>query len=247
MTDPTPPEPGIPPVEPTPAAVAPSAPIAGTPDVTPIAVPIAPTAAIPPGYYDDGQGRQRWYDGIAWTGSYKPADVVPKPPKVKKFVPRTVFWWVTAAALVLGIIIGSAGGRGGGSSDAALKKTLATDKATISELQSKSDDVDKRETDVAARETAVQDREDAVGTAEKTAASNTFSGSGTYLVGTDIKPGTYRSKDNDGCYWARLKGLSGSLGDILANDNVNGPTIVTIKKTDKAFETNRCGDWTKIG
>lgn len=69
-------------------------------------------------------------------------------------------------------------------------------------------------------------------------------GDGTYRVPRDVSPGTYRAKDTDGCYWARLKNFSGSLNAILANENASGPTLVTIKRTDRGFETTRCGRWT---
>lgn len=36
------------------------------------------------------------------------------------------------------------------------------------------------------------------------------------------------------------------MGDILANDNVNGQAVVTIAATDKAFTSSRCTDWQKI-
>jgi len=72
-------------------------------------------------------------------------------------------------------------------------------------------------------------------------------GDGTFLVPGDVKPGTYRTTGGEGCYWARLKDASGDMGGILANDNVTGPTVVTIRRTDGAFQTSRCGDWTKIG
>jgi hypothetical protein len=80
------------------------------------------------------------------------------------------------------------------------------------------------------------------------AAGTTIGGDGTYLVGTDIKPGTYRTSGpaGSGCYWARLKNTSGDSGSILANDNTDGPTVVTIKPTDGAFETSGCADWTRI-
>ena len=46
-------------------------------------------------------------------------------------------------------------------------------------------------------------------------------GPGTYLVGTDMEPGSYKSVGTDrGCYWARLRN---DAGDIIANDLVNGP------------------------
>lgn len=42
-----------------------------------------------------------------------------------------------------------------------------------------------------------------------------------------------------------MKGTSGEFDDILANGNPSGPTTVTIKSSDKAFETQNCGDWQK--
>lgn len=71
---------------------------------------------------------------------------------------------------------------------------------------------------------------------------------GTLTVGDDIQPGTYKAPNPSGnCYWARLKGTSGELGDIISNGNPSGPVTVTIKATDKAFDSSRCGGWTKVG
>ena len=67
-------------------------------------------------------------------------------------------------------------------------------------------------------------------------------GDGVSLVGVDITPGTYRAT-GDRCYWARLSGTSGEFSDIIANSN--GPGVVTIAATDKAFESRRC-QWTKV-
>ena len=69
---------------------------------------------------------------------------------------------------------------------------------------------------------------------------------GIYLVGVDIKPGTYKSGPDGDCYWARLKNTEGDLDSIIANHN-GGNSVVTIRKTDKAFETSRCGEWKKVG
>ncbi|MBE1606220.1 hypothetical protein [Actinopolymorpha pittospori] len=78
--------------------------------------------------------------------------------------------------------------------------------------------------------------------------ASTISGDGIYLVGKDIKPGTYRATPKAGanCYWQRLSGLSGDLNDTLANGLPAGPVVVTIKSTDKAFESQRCGAWTRL-
>jgi hypothetical protein len=70
-------------------------------------------------------------------------------------------------------------------------------------------------------------------------------GNGNLIVGTDVRAGTYRTRHNStGCYIARLKGFSGELKDIIANENSDGPVIVTILKTDKGFESNNCDTWT---
>jgi hypothetical protein len=71
-------------------------------------------------------------------------------------------------------------------------------------------------------------------------------GDGIYIVKTDIRPGTYRSTGSD-CYWARLRSFDGELGSIIANGNTSGRAIVTIKKTDRGFESSRCGTWARIG
>src|SRR5262249_51448280 len=65
----------------------------------------------------------------------------------------------------------------------------------------------------------------------------------TYRIGKDIPAGTYRSRGGDGCYWERLRSFSGSLNSILANENADGPTLVTIKRTDRGFTTQSCGSW----
>jgi hypothetical protein len=63
---------------------------------------------------------------------------------------------------------------------------------------------------------------------------------GTYLVGTDIKPGIYMgvAAEGDSCYWERLKGVSGTFDDIIANDNSAGQYYVEVKSSDFAFQTD---------
>ncbi|MGW2700649.1 hypothetical protein [Streptomyces sp. NPDC001340] len=81
--------------------------------------------------------------------------------------------------------------------------------------------------------------------AEKKAA---FGGNGDYQVGSDIKPGTYRTTGNtDGmCYWERAKDASGDTDSILANDNVTGTSYVTVKAGDKLFKSTDCKDWEAV-
>ncbi len=75
------------------------------------------------------------------------------------------------------------------------------------------------------------------------AAIATF-GPGMKRVGTDVIPGTYRAPGSDSCYWERLNGFAGKLGNIIANEFSAGPQIVSISATDKGFYSTRCGTWT---
>jgi hypothetical protein len=71
-------------------------------------------------------------------------------------------------------------------------------------------------------------------------------GDGMYIVGSDIQPGTYRTRTgSQGCYYSRLRGFGGTLGEIIANENTNYPAVVTITATDAGFQSSRCGTWTQ--
>jgi len=123
-----------------------------------------------------------------------------------------------------------------------VKPASAEEQAAI---DAKNTQADQRSTALDQRETAVAAREKAVGTTEATIAANTIPGDGTFLVGKDVKPGTYRTtgpKTGSSCYWQRSGDASGT--NIIANDNIAGPTVVDIKSSDVAFKTSRCAAWT---
>ncbi|MCC6457082.1 MAG: LysM peptidoglycan-binding domain-containing protein [Caldilineaceae bacterium] len=82
-------------------------------------------------------------------------------------------------------------------------------------------------------------------TPSPTGTSGTGFGDGTYIVGTDLQAGTYRSSGSGVCYWARLRGFGGELTDIIAL-GIYGPDIVTISASDRGFVTNGCGRWLPI-
>jgi cytoskeletal protein RodZ len=74
---------------------------------------------------------------------------------------------------------------------------------------------------------------------------NTVPGDGTFVVGTDIQPGTYRASAQPGCYWARLRSLDTS--NVINNDNPDGPVVVEIRPSDKAFQTAGCAPFHRAG
>ena len=58
---------------------------------------------------------------------------------------------------------------------------------------------------------------------------------GTWVVNTEVTPGTYRLLPTDGsAYWARLGDANGD--NILANDYQNGQTYITVQPGDFAVE-----------
>lgn len=71
-------------------------------------------------------------------------------------------------------------------------------------------------------------------------------GDGVYIVGGDIRPGTYRSIGNDYCSWTRLRD-AGDTSSYIDSSNGKGQLIVTIQASDGAFQTRFCQPWEKIG
>ena len=73
---------------------------------------------------------------------------------------------------------------------------------------------------------------------------------GTVLVGMEIAPGMYHTDgqgDGGGCYWERQANGNGGLDSIIANDNIDGPTSMTVQPSDYAFKSSGGCQWSKIG
>ncbi|MEU8852196.1 hypothetical protein AB0C70_39610 [Streptomyces sp. NPDC048564] len=81
-------------------------------------------------------------------------------------------------------------------------------------------------------------------TEEEPAGPLTSIDQGTYLVGEDVKAGSYKTSgpSSSMCYWSRNKDDSGEFGSIIANDILQGPGRVTLSKGE-VFETNGCETW----
>jgi hypothetical protein len=73
------------------------------------------------------------------------------------------------------------------------------------------------------------------------AVPTTSPGDGTWRVGLDIKPGTYRSPGGDACQWSRLYGFAGN--SQIETHLGSGPGVVTIDPKDAGFESYKCGSW----
>lgn len=75
------------------------------------------------------------------------------------------------------------------------------------------------------------------------APTRTF-GDGTWEVGTEIRPGTYRATTDGMCSWARLGEAVGGLETIVGSAIGSGPRLLTVGKRDVAIRSNGCGRWT---
>lgn len=168
---------------------------------------------------------------------------------------RTWRTWHLVAVAGVALIIGLAAGAGSstGESDARkqAEQKLASAEALNEDLNTKigaeraTSDALRRATSTIPPTTLAPPTTVAPTTTTAPGPKTTFS-DGSYRVGVDIAPGTYRSSGTGSdCYWQRLSNFTGS-GNILANYLSNSPTTVTILPGDAGFESRRCGTWTKV-
>lgn len=111
-------------------------------------------------------------------------------------------------------------------------REIAVKKAEA-DLKEQKTAADKRDADLTAREKKV-------GIIETEISNNTVAGDGTYEVGTDMKPGRYKTDGATGCYYAVLNSTDSS--DIADNGNPDGMAYATVRQ-GQYFETARCADW----
>jgi hypothetical protein len=68
---------------------------------------------------------------------------------------------------------------------------------------------------------------------------------GTYTVGVDIQPGTYRAVGaGSNCYWAITK--SGSNGSDIIDNHIGAGNLTVTLKAGQDFTSERCGTWSKV-
>ena len=74
---------------------------------------------------------------------------------------------------------------------------------------------------------------------------------GTWLVGSQIAPGTYRADAAVLCLWLRLSGFGGTQEDVvedgLVETRAGAELTVTIEASDAGFYSDaECGPWTLV-
>ncbi|KGM14318.1 hypothetical protein N869_15070 [Cellulomonas bogoriensis 69B4 = DSM 16987] len=74
-------------------------------------------------------------------------------------------------------------------------------------------------------------------------------GDGIHAVGVHIRPGVYEAySSSEPCFWARLSGFNGTMGDIIEYDITEEPYRhrVRVRASDKGFDTIGCGTWRRV-
>jgi hypothetical protein len=80
-------------------------------------------------------------------------------------------------------------------------------------------------------------------------------GDGTFMVPMQVPAGTWSTNGISqisstllGCYWARLRSLSGEPDSVISSDNIplGAPTAITVAPTDKAVKFSGGCKWRRI-
>ena len=71
----------------------------------------------------------------------------------------------------------------------------------------------------------------------KKAIKKSFPGTGTYMVGVDIAPGTYKCSGSG--YWERMSDARHDFDSIIANDNQDNGAIISVKASDRFLNVAR--------
>lgn len=106
--------------------------------------------------------------------------------------------------------------------------------------------LDQRKSSLDKRSADLDKRAKSIKAEERQIAANTVPGDGVFVVGEDIKAGTYRTSGPSSggigsCYYAFKTG-TGSDADIIDNNLIDGQATVTLK-TGQIFETKSCSEW----
>lgn len=158
--------------------------------------------------------------------------------------------WVQLVSVgVLGLIVGSAsaGGPSQADLDAAQRREAS---ARADALKARADaeaSVADVRAELARKQQALDAREATLTGREAAAKANEIPGDGTFVVGTDVQPGTYRAgpSPSGNCYHARLSSLTST--DIIDNGNTSGPLTIRVLASDKALMLSGCATFRKVG
>jgi hypothetical protein len=153
-------------------------------------------------------------------------------------------WLKCGAVALVSLFVGTGIGASGGSSDTGKATAAGTEtgpRPTVTVTETVKSDAEPVPT-VTETVTAKPKKTKEPGPA------TSFSGEGEFVVGEDIKAGTYKTAGpvgGFGCYWERAKNVSGEFEAIIANNNLDGPGRVTLDSgsTSRRIGARSGGAW----
>jgi hypothetical protein len=107
------------------------------------------------------------------------------------------------------------------------------------------------------KEAALKSQEQQVASEQKTlkqelgeVQASSIDADGTFVVGQDMKPGTYHTNGSgnvgaNDCYYATLSSTNGSLNSIISNGNFDGPETISLSGVT-AFQINGSCTWVLV-
>jgi outer membrane murein-binding lipoprotein Lpp len=110
-------------------------------------------------------------------------------------------------------------------------------------LQTRAAELITRDSELDGREKAVDDRAADVAAEKARAAMGDFGATGTYVAGTDMRPGNYFAPGGPNCQWAYLTGTGKGASVVMARQGID-VQYLAISKGD-VFRTKGCGPWTQ--
>jgi|GEM_PF-7030813 len=119
---------------------------------------------------------------------------------------------------------------------------VAALRSQIEDYADRESDIKEREDAIEAKESQLSDREGALVKSEAAMEDNTVSGDGVYLVGSDMKPGRYKSADNVDCYW---KLSSDPNGDRIISNHLGDGNVFVEAKKGQYLTIEDCNDFTR--
>ncbi|MQA63885.1 MAG: hypothetical protein GEU86_21020 [Actinophytocola sp.] len=133
-----------------------------------------------------------------------------------------------------------------GERSSALDEREADVDTQVAKFDEREGKLDERKTALDRREKGLDKREKAIKSDERQVKANTVPGDGVFVVGKDIKAGTYRTSGPSAsgigsCYYA-FKSGTGSDADIIDNNITKGQATVTLSG-GQIFETTSCSEW----
>lgn len=148
-------------------------------------------------------------------------------------------WLVPTLTGVLGFLVGLGAGGAGKNTNTTATPTPSTSTTTITQTVTASGSAAAPVTTTVTATVAAAAPPPSAGTTIE---------DGTWTVGSDVQPGTYRLKDTlpagSTCFWGIYK--SGTNKDsIVQNDIVTGGRPTVTLKAGQDFESTRCGTWVK--